>query len=162
MKDILHDIAEELDKLKSMDQAIGMAIELEEEGMEYYAEKASLMKNETASKLYVFLAGEEKKHAEYLKQYRESKHIPEVEFTFPKFKASFTEEFSDEKLEEIGILLAALRFEHKSEYFYMELANRADDEEQSLFFEKIAAAERGHYQIIDELLGAATEFRMQT
>ncbi|WP_094226671.1 ferritin family protein [Methanolobus psychrotolerans] len=162
MKDILHEIAEELDKLKSIDQAIALAIELEEEGMEYYSEKASVMKNETASKLYIFLADEEKKHSGYLMQYRESKQIPEVEFIYPKFEASFTEEFSDEKLEEVGILLAALRFEHKSEYFYTELAKRAEDDEQRAFFEKVAAAERGHYMIIDELLGAATEFRMQT
>lgn len=162
MKDILHEIAEELDQLKSMDQAIGMAIELEEEGMKYYSEKASMMKNEAAREIYKFLAEEEKKHADYLKQFRESKQIPEVEFTFPKFKASFTEEFSDETLQEIGILLAALRFERKSEYFYIELADRADNEEQRVFFEKIAAAERGHYQIVDELLAAETEFRMQT
>ncbi|MDY0387003.1 MAG: ferritin family protein [Methanolobus sp.] len=162
MKDILQEIAEELDQLKSMDQAIGMAIELEEEGMKYYSEKASMTKNEAARELYNFLANEEKKHAQYLEQFRESKQIPEVEFSFPKFKASFKEEFSDETLKEIGILLGALRFEHKSEYFYIELADRADNEEQRLFFEKIAAAERGHYQIIDELLAAETEFRMQT
>jgi rubrerythrin len=162
MKDILHEIAEELDNLKSLDEAIALAIELEEEGMEYYSEKASVMKNETASKLYMFLADEEKKHSGYLQQYRESKNIPEVEFTYPKFEASFSEEFSDEKLEEIGILLAALRFEHKSEYFYMELAKRAESEDQKVFFEQVAAAERGHYRIIDELLGEATQFRMQT
>lgn len=162
MKDILHEIAEELDHLDSLDEAIALAIELEEEGMAYYSEKASVMKNETASRLYVFLAGEEKKHAGYLKQYRESKKVPEVEFNYPEFEASFSEEFSDEKLEEIGILLAALRFEHKSEYFYTELAKRAEDDDQRIFFEKVAAAERGHYIIIDELLGEATQFRMQT
>ncbi|ETA67749.1 MAG: hypothetical protein PWQ51_1430 [Methanolobus sp.] len=162
MKDILQEIAEELDHLKSLDEAIALAIELEEEGMAYYSEKASVMKNATASKLYVFLADEEKKHAGYLQKYRESKNIPEVEFTYPKFEASFSEEFSDEKLEEIGILLAALRFEHKSEYFYMELAKRAESEEQKVFFEQVAAAERGHYMIIDELLDDATQFRMQT
>ncbi|MDG6243017.1 MAG: ferritin family protein [Methanolobus sp.] len=162
MKDILKEIAEELDQLETLDEAIALAIELEEEGMAYYSEKASVMKNETASKLYMFLTEEEKKHAEYLKQYRDTKKVPEVEFSYPKFEASFTEEFSDEKLEEIGILLAALRFEHKSEYFYTELAKRTDDEEQRIFYEKVAAAERGHYMIIDELLDAATEFRMQT
>ena len=162
MRDVLHEIVEELDKLESIDEAIALAIELEDEGREYYLEKSAEMKNRTASDLYVFLADEEKKHATYLKQYRDSKKAPAVEFHYPEFKASFTEEFSDEKLEEIGILLAALRFEHKSEYFYMELAKRSDDEDQRKFFEDVAAAERLHYKIIDELLDAATEFRMQT
>ncbi len=163
MKDVLHEIAEELGKLDSIDEAIAMAIDIEEEGMGYYSEKASVIGNEAASKLYLFLAEEEKKHAEYLKQYRENRKIPEIEFNYPKFKASFKEEFSDEKLEEIGILLAALRFERKNEYFYMELAKKSsDDDAQRVFFEKMAAVERSHYMIIDELLDSATEFRMQT
>jgi rubrerythrin len=162
MKDTLKEIADELDQLGSIDEAIAMAIELENEGREYYLEKASSMSNAVARDLYTFLAEEEKKHAEYLRQYREQKKAPIVEFDYPDFKASFAEEFSGKKLEEVGILLAALRFEHKSEYFYAELAKRADDEDQRIFFENVAAAERGHYRIIDELLEWATEFRMQT
>lgn len=162
MKDILKEIADELDRLGSVDEAIAVAIELENEGREYYLEEASSMDNATVKDLYMFLADEEKKHAEYLHQYREQKKAPVVEFNYPEFKASFTEEFSGKKLGEIGVLLAALRFEHKSEYFYTELAKRTDDEEQRTFFENVAAAERGHYRIIDELLEAATEFRMQT
>jgi erythrin-vacuolar iron transport family protein len=162
MKDILKEIADELDQLGSIDKAIAMAIELEDEGREYYLEKASSLNNQAARDLYRFLADEEQKHAGYLKQYREQKKAPVVEFHYPQFKDSFTEEFSGNKLEEIGILLAALRFEHKSEYFYTELAKRAEDNEQKVFFENVAAAERGHYRIIDELLESATEFRMQT
>ncbi|MCQ6962555.1 ferritin family protein [Methanolobus chelungpuianus] len=162
MKDVLKEISDKLDKLGSVDEAIAMAIELENEGREYYMEKASGMSSETVMGLYIFLADEEKKHAEYLRQYREQKKAPVVEFSYPDFKASFTKEFSGKELGEISILLAALRFEHKSEYFYTELARRTDDEEQKAFFENVAAAERGHYRIIDELLEAATEFRMQT
>ncbi len=162
MKDVLHEIVEKLDQLKSMDEAIAMAIDLEEEGRAYYLDRLSKMKNPAAISIYKFLADEEEKHAQYLKQFRDSKETPEIDFHIPEFKASFTEEFSNEELEEIGILLAALRFEHKSELFYMEMANRAENENQVKFFEDVAAAERMHYSIIDELLEAATEFRMQT
>jgi rubrerythrin len=162
MKDVLQEIVKELDGLKSMDEAIAMAIDLEEEGRAYYLDKSSKMKNQAAISIYKFLADEEKKHAEYLQQFRDSGETPNIEFHVPEFKASFTEEFSNEDLQEIGILLAALRFEHKSELFYMEMANRADNEKQVNFFEDVAAAERIHYSIIDELLSAATEFRMQT
>ncbi len=44
----------------------------------------------------------------------------------------------------------------------MEMAKRAENNDQIKFFEDVAAAERMHYRIIDELLGAATDFRMQT
>ncbi|KXS44890.1 ferritin family protein [Methanolobus zinderi] len=162
MKDVLHEIAEKLDRLESIDEAIAMAIELEEEGREYYLERASSMEHETGKSLYKFLADEEKKHAEYLRQYRESKKAPVVEFEYPDFKASFREEFSDKTLEEVGVLLGALRFEHKSEFFYEELAKKATDQEQKEFFENMEDVERSHYRIIEELLDYATQFRMQT
>ncbi|MBN2109480.1 MAG: ferritin family protein [Methanosarcinaceae archaeon] len=162
MKDVLHEIADELDRLESMDDAIAMAIELEEEGREYYLEKASAMEHATGTDIYMFLADEEKKHADYLRHLRESSKVPVVEFTYPDFKASFKEEFSDKLLEEIGILLGALRFEHKSEFFYEELAKRATDEEQKKFFKDMEDVERSHYRIIEELLEYATQFRMQT
>lgn len=162
MKDVLQEIVEKLDQLGSMDEAIAMAIDLEEEGRTYYLDKSSKMKNQAAISIYNFLAEEEKKHADYLRQYRDSKETPEIDFHIPDFKASFAEEFSSEDLQEIGILLAALRFEHRSEFFYMEMANRAEDDVQKKFFEDVAAAERIHYSIIDELLSAATDFRMQT
>ncbi|TGC11054.1 ferritin family protein [Methanolobus halotolerans] len=162
MKDVLHEIADELDRMESIDEAIAMAIELEEEGRKYYLEKASAMEHATGTNLYMFLAEEEKKHAEYLRHYRESKKAPVVEFNYPEFKVSFKEEFSGKTLEEVGILLAALRFEHKSEYFYAELAKRSTDEEQKKFFESMEDVERSHYRIIEELLEYETQFRMQT
>ncbi|WP_406660089.1 ferritin family protein [Methanolobus sp. ZRKC3] len=162
MKDVLQEIVEELDKLGSMDEAIALAIDLEEKGRAYYLDKASEMKNPGAVNIYNFLAGEEKKHLEYLIKYRDSREVPEMEHHVPEFKESLMEEFSDEEMQEIGILLGALRFEHKSEFFYMEMAKRAEDENQRKFFEDVAAAERIHYSIIDDLLGAASGFRMQT
>ncbi|MFA0821431.1 MAG: ferritin family protein [Methanomethylovorans sp.] len=163
MKDVLHEISEELDQLNTLEEAVDVAIKLEEDGRAYYLKKAESMQNPAARELYTFLAGEEKKHAEMLRKFLNGDmKAAHAEHHFPDFTPSLTQEFSDKKLEEIGILLAALRFEYKSEYFYMELGKRATKPEQKEFFEKIAAAERGHYRLIDEMLQNATEFRMQT
>lgn len=163
MKDVLQEISEQLDKLDTLEEAIDVAIKLEEDGREYYLEKSGSMSNPAAREMYAFLAGEEKKHADMLRKFKNGDmSAAHVEHLFPDFTPSLTQEFSDKKLEEIGILLAALRFEYKSEYFYMELGKRATEPEQKEFFDRIAAAERGHYRLIDEMLQAATEFRMQT
>ncbi|AGB50419.1 hypothetical protein Metho_2258 [Methanomethylovorans hollandica DSM 15978] len=163
MKDVLQEISEQLDKLDTLEEAIDVAIKLEEDGREYYLEKSGSMPNPAAREMYAFLAGEEKKHADMLRKFKNGDtSAAHVEHLFPDFTPSLTQEFSDKKLEEIGILLAALRFEYKSEYFYMELGKRATEPEQKEFFDRIAAAERGHYRLIDEMLQAATEFRMQT
>jgi len=163
MKDVLQEISEQLDKLDTLEEAIDVAIKLEEDGREYYLEKSGSMPNPAAREMYAFLAGEEKKHADMLRKFKNGDtSAAHVEHLFPDFTPSLTQEFSDKKLEEIGILLAALRFEYKSEYFYMELGKRATESEQKEFFDRIAAAERGHYRLIDEMLQAATEFRMQT
>ncbi|MBC7085115.1 MAG: ferritin family protein [Methanomethylovorans sp.] len=163
MKDVLQEISEELDQLSTVEEAIDVAIKLEEDGRAYYLNKAETMTNPAARELYTFLADEEKKHAEMLRRFKNGdKTVSHVEHHFPDFTPSLTQEFSDKKLEEIGILLAALRFEYKSEYFYMELGRRATDPEQKEFFDNIAAAERGHYRLIYEMLQIATEFRMQT
>lgn len=163
MKDVLQEISEKLDQFDTVEDAIDMAIKLEEDGRTYYLEKSESMKNPAARELYTFLAGEEKKHAEMLRKFRNGDKVStHVDHHFPDFTPSLTQEFSNKKLEEIGILLAALRFEYKSEYFYMELGRRSTEPEQKEFFDRIAAAERGHYKLIDEMLQAATEFRMQT
>ncbi|WP_214044073.1 ferritin family protein [Methanomethylovorans sp.] len=163
MKDVLEEISEQLDQLDTLEEAIDVAIKLEEDGMAYYLEKSGSMTNPAAREMYAFLAEEEKKHAEMLRKFKNGdKKAAHVKHHFPDFTPSLTQEFSDKKLEEIGILLAALRFEYKSEYFYMELGRRATDPEQKEFFDRIAAAEREHYRLIDEMLQASTEFRMQT
>nr|WP_304364415.1 ferritin family protein [Methanosarcina sp. KYL-1] len=89
--------------------------------------------------------------------------MPEVEIEVPSGQ-SFTPEFVEKetRLGAIGILLAAMRHERKSEYFYSELAKQAGDEARKKFFEMLAGYERVHYELIDNYLEAVTEFRMQT
>lgn len=162
MKDIVEEITEELDKFDTMQDAVDMAIKLEEDGRAYYLKHMGTMENQAARELYSFLAEEEKKHAEILKRFKDEDYTGHTNHDFPDFTPLLTQEYSDKKLEEVGVLLAALRFEYKSEYLYMELAKRSSNTEQKQFFERIAAAERGHYKLIDELLEEATQFRMQT
>ncbi|MCL7411537.1 MAG: ferritin family protein [Methanosarcinaceae archaeon] len=162
MSDLLKDISGTIEGLKTFDDVLDVSITLEEQGREFYLEKASTIKSVETIGLYNYLAEEEGHHADYLRQYRKDKNVPKVRSNAPDFKTSFSMEFIDGRLGEIGVLLAALRLERKSEYFYTELSKRADNEEQRDFFNKLASFERGHYELIDGFLGESTQFRMQT
>ena len=162
MSDVLKDISGTIEELKTFDDVLEMAISMEEQGREFYLERASTIKSVETIGLYNYLAEEEGHHADYLRQYRKDKTVPDVRSNAPDFKTSFSVEFIDDRLGEIGVLLAALRFERKSEYFYTELSKRAENEEQREFFDKLASFERGHYELIDGFLGESTQFRMQT
>ena len=162
MNDVLKEVSGIIDELKTFEDVLEMAISMEEQGKEFYLEKASTIKSVETIGLYNYLAGEEGRHADYLRQYRMDKTVPDVKSKASDFKTSFSMEFIDDRLGEIGVLLAALRFERKSEYFYTELSKRAENEEQREFFDKLASFERGHYELIDGFLEESTQFRMQT
>ncbi|MEA1984079.1 MAG: ferritin family protein [Euryarchaeota archaeon] len=162
MKDILKEVSLELENIGSIEDAVGVAISLEDQGHDFYLEKGDLSKNPGTKKAYEFLAEEEKHHAQYLQKFLDGRDVEMSESRIPDFRGSLNKEFSGNNLEEIAILLGALRFERKSEYFYIELEKIATDESQKEFFSKIANVERDHYEIIDSLLDEATDFRMQT
>jgi rubrerythrin len=145
-----------------------MAICREKEASEFYLNKANLMGNQKFKELYEYLANEELKHLGYLEKYRDTKKLPIVSAKVHSGQ-SFTPEFNTDRAKgneitfgDTGILLAAMRHERKSEYFYSELAKRAKDDVQRNFFEMLALFERGHYELIDDYLEEITSFRMQT
>jgi rubrerythrin len=162
LQDILKDVDIELENISTLEEAVEMAIALEDQGHDFYLERANLSGNPGAKKTYEFLAEEEKHHAQYLHKFLEGKEVEIPESKIPDFRGSLNVEFTENNLEEIGIMLGALRFERKSEYFYHELEKKATDRTEQEFFSKIARVERDHYELIDSLLDEATGFRMQT
>lgn len=163
MKDTFKEVIDEVSKLDSLEEAVALASKREKEARTFYLEKAETIEGAQLKDLYTYLAGEEAKHLGYLETYREKLELPKVELEIPGVQ-SFTPEFkqTDTQLGAIGVLIAAMRHERKSEYFYAELAKRAGDEAQKKFFELLAKYEREHYELINSYLEAVTEFRMQT
>jgi len=145
-----------------------MAICREKEAREFYLNKANIMADQKFKELYEYLANEELKHLGYLEKYRDTKELPVVSAKVHSGQ-SFTPEFNTDRAKgneitfgDTGILLAAMRHERKSEYFYSELAKRAKDDVQRFFFEMLSGYERTHYELIDGYLDYITSFRMQT
>ncbi|MDD4497657.1 MAG: ferritin family protein [Methanosarcinaceae archaeon] len=163
MKDTFKEMVEEVSKLDTIEDAIALASKREKDARAFYREKASATEDVQLKELYTYLAEEEGKHLGYLETYREKLELPDEEAKAPGTQ-SFTPEFkqTDSRLGAIGVLIAAMRHERKSEYFYSELAKQAGNEPRRKFFEMLAGYERGHYELIDNYLESMTEFRMQT
>ncbi|WP_445476230.1 ferritin family protein [Methanococcoides methylutens] len=140
-----------------------LGISFEDQGRDFYLEFAESTTDPAAKDMFLYLAEEEKKHAKYLQSYLKGEDLSiEEDADMPDFRKAFASEFTENDFGEVGVMLAAMRLERKTEDLYLMLSSVSSDGGQREFFEKLAAVERGHYDLIDGLLDAATGFRMQT
>ncbi|NPE30961.1 ferritin family protein [Methanococcoides sp. SA1] len=152
-----------LGSIDSIEDAVKLGISFEDQGREFYLEFAQKTKDLAAKELFLYLADEEKKHSQYLMNYLDGEVLLfEGDSDVHNFKSAFSSEFTGGDLGEVGILLAAMRLERKTEDLYSMLARNASDSKQEEFFENLSSVERGHYDLIDGFLESATDFRMQT
>lgn len=163
IKDVMKDVEEIVGKLNNLDDILTMAVSIENEGKEFYEKHAMETDYESARDLYNYLAKEEAKHAACIKAHMAGGNASVItandvgDITFTPL---FSKEFAD-NLDELGVLLAALRLERKSEYFYTTLASQAKDKGQQKMFDELAVFERGHYDLIDYMIGTVTHYRVQ-
>jgi rubrerythrin len=163
MKDIIADIEEMMEDLKTVEDAINLALTIENQGQKFYSEKANTVVSIQAKDLFIYLAAEEAKHIEYLKNFRKSGKASAIRNVDPAdFTPSFEMEFSGTKPGEMDVLMGALGFEQKNETFYNKLAALADDPERKEFFTIMTSFEHKHLELIDGFIDATTQFRMQT
>jgi rubrerythrin len=163
MEDIMADIEEMMKSLKTVEDAINLALTIENQGLKFYSEKANSVVSIQAKDLFIYLAAEEAKHIEHLNNFGKKgdassiRNVDSAEFT-----PSFEIEFTGAKPGEMDVLMGALGFEQKNENFYKKLAAQANDPDQKEFFTLMTSFEHEHLELIDDFIEAATQFRMQT
>lgn len=149
--------------IKTVNDAIDLALTIENQGQLFYSEKARSAISIEARELFIYLAAEEAKHIEYLNDFEKTGEASVVSSILPvEFTLSFMREFTGEKPGEMDVLMGALSFEQKNEHLYRELAARTDDPDQKTFFTTMTSFEHKHLELIDGFIDAATRFRMQT
>jgi rubrerythrin len=132
---------------------ISMAIDREVEAYTFYRGVADKVKSTALKSLFAELAGEEKKHREFL-QGMLSKDITKM-----KFDASHDYKVADilpsptlsvdmKPLE--GIVVAIMK-ELEAMQMYTQLANLAKDTETQLLFSQLANMERGHKARLEDI-----------
>ncbi|NIA02974.1 MAG: rubrerythrin [Nitrospirae bacterium] len=162
-EDIMANIEEIIEDLKTVDDAINLALTIENQGQKFYLEKANTAVSIQAKDLFTYLAAEEAKHIEYLNDFEKTGNASSIRNVDPAdFTASFEIEFTGAKPGEMDVLMGALGIEQKNEEFYNKLAALADDPDQKDFFAIMTSFEHKHLELIDDFIDEATQFRMQT
>jgi len=161
--DIMADIEEMMENLKTVDDAINLALTIENQGIKFYSEKANSVVSIQAKDLFTYLAAEEARHIVYLNDFKKTGKASVIKNVDPaNFTPSFEIEFTGAKPAEMDVLMGALGFEQKNENFYKKLAAQSEDPDQKEFFTIMTSFEHEHLELIDGFIDAATQFRMQT
>lgn len=161
--DIMAELEGLIDNIATLEDAVNTALTIEHQGHKFYLAKAGTSTGIAAKDLFEYLAVEESRHIEYLNDFLKTGHLSLFnKGEPPDFTQSFAIEFTEEKPDELDVLMSALRFEKKNEDFYKALAVRTHDSGQKEFFDKMASFEHEHVELIDGFIDAATQFRMET
>ena len=136
--------------------SFGMKMELD--GKKYYLEQADKLQDLHAQTILRFLADEEQKHYDFIKNYKEgSRDLPEshlvrdVKNVFEQMIAN-NQTFVTEKSTMFDVLNKGLEMEDKSIEFYNERAaesNTPDDRDIFIFLKK---QEEKHYSLLSSLI----------
>lgn len=136
--------------------SLEMAIELEQEGHDYYKEHASETENPFVKSVLEKLAARELEHIEVIKEIVEGKSVENINLvkmdleeetrkTFEEFSQSEQEGWKEEK---VTVYDHAIELEEKLAKLYKELAKQTDDEEEQEFFTALMKEEDKHYDTL--------------
>jgi len=146
------------------DEVLKLAIEIENNGKEFYESMAIKMKEEDLKKLLGFLAQEEEKHRKVFKEMLENLGETEIVETYPgEYQAYmkalsdecvFTQKILKEKIERgfentEQLLDFALRIEKDSIILYTEMKQHVLRNQSPL--DKVVEEERKHFIMLSEL-----------
>ncbi|MDI3517232.1 MAG: hypothetical protein PWP09_1298 [Thermotogota bacterium] len=147
------------EKLKNV---LDMAEAFERTGVSFYTEYSSKVKPKLVKETFKWLADMEREHVEFIKALKRS--LPEgreVSFSIEDKSKTFMEKLTAQKLvpesldgdlADVSVLRMALLIEKDFESFYLRNAEQAEDDEAKRILNTLALWEKGHVQIISELI----------
>ncbi|SDL60238.1 ferritin-like domain-containing protein [Halarsenatibacter silvermanii] len=145
-----------------MDDIYQFAIDFEQENQEFYRECADNAENERLKNVFVELAQEEEKHEKIVRELAEervgeeeveSDIVPRAREAFEKIVEDFQQQGSENlTVDQVDIYREAQELEQKSSNFYTEKAEETDQEDVREVFEKLAAEEKKHEEILENII----------
>jgi rubrerythrin len=148
---------------------IELAIKLEQEAQGFYRSRAESVESHVIKKAFEFLAAQEKGHEEALLELKsglaEKGELPVTQGTVSGLAAPAMSQFFEGEAEkqkhinegEVSMLLWAMRAERRAEELYKELSEKVTGNEEKRFFASLAEFERGHYNLLDQMIEALTD-----
>lgn len=134
------------------------AMKMEKEGEAFYLILASNAMNKGLKDIFNLLAKEEAKHYQIFKAMKEENKIQFQELSLLSVVKSIFKTMKEENVIFDGNLaqkeacIKAQELEKKSEEFYLEKSKQVTHNEQKIIFQKIAAEEKQHYWLLDNLI----------
>jgi rubrerythrin len=150
--------------LLAVDEVLKLAIEIEENGKEFYSKMAEKVKEQKLKDLLNFLSGEEEKHKKFFEELLEKLKETEIVETYPgeyqaymkalSWECVFTQKLLSENLNKgfetpRELLDFALRIEKDSIILYTEMKANILRKQEAL--DRVIEEERKHFILISEL-----------
>jgi rubrerythrin len=132
---------------------ISLAIDREVEAYTFYKSVAGRVKDKVLKDLFAELAGEEKKHREFLQGFL-AKDVSKIKFTSGhdyKVGDSLPTPPLTADLKPLDGLVIAIRKELEAMQMYTQFANAAADTETQMLFTQLANMERGHKARLEDI-----------
>jgi len=140
---------------KTLSEVIEMAIQREIEAYNFYQDLRGKVDDENARETILWIAGEEKKHREFLEQYRDGEYGPEaLRMNHPvNYKIAEHQEEPEVSgdISRQNVFLIAAHREARSTQFYSELADMHPDGELKQALLKMASEELRHKEKMEYL-----------
>ncbi len=132
--------------------ALDLALQVEQEGHDYYTKNARQAANPLAHKVFISLAEQELQHAAWIKQLAEGASVPEIDRktgSIEKVVKSLFDELSEQeragwKRQNTEVYKQAMELEKKSYHLYKELSTSMATAEQRSFFQQLMEMENEH------------------
>lgn len=134
------------------------ALSFEQEHEEFYRKQLEETEHESLKRVYEFLASEEARHQEIVKELSTREEAEEIESNLiPRVKKAFNEISSDipesmKKTEQVDIYKQAREMEDKAHKFYSKKAEKEESTKLKEVLEKLAAEEKKHWTIMNNLV----------
>lgn len=147
------------------EDSLEFAIDLEQEGHDYYVENAKETDNPFVESVLTKLAERELEHIEAINNIAEGKSVDDVSFIdldieqetkeiFDEFSASEKEGWKEEKAD---VYDHAIELETKLAKLYKELSEETEDEEEKEFFQALTKEEDKHYETLTNVFYYLTD-----
>jgi rubrerythrin len=140
-------------KAEDAKKIVSMAIDREVEAYTFYRTIADKVKDSALKKLFDELAGEEKKHREFLQAFL-TRDVAKLHFN-PRADYKVGDTLPSPKLsvdlKPIDGLVIAIKKELEAMQMYTQLANNSTEVEQQLLFSQLANMEKTHKARLEDL-----------
>ncbi len=144
-------------------EALGVAIQMEREGMAFYQKAAEGMKESLGKKMFLSLVGDEKRHVEIFQQMAaeagvrpagmdeidQQGPIARIAGIFQDVGRKVKKEIKPDD-DDIKVIEVAKGMEEKAYFFYVDVAKSVNDAAEKDILLKIAEEENEHFRILED------------